>query len=514
MPLYDEQVARMKELMNIGNINEDKKNDFNTNIVEYHALGADGKTYGIVREGTKYYIKVAPKKDTDIVAEDYDYIGGYCNKKRYEYDSYSNASKNLDLKLMSIKESLCSKDAVCESYDPYKKMDIIIEETDAMKSEINRQKEIMRNVSLLMNEESAIGFSNTGVPEAPKTAKKSDTQNAPYTEKAKADMKDNVKSSNDHTKKAPFDEDGEVDDSDMQSDKAPKGSCKSCDKNAPHTEKAKYVPENSVANQKPKGGKSVKVNESKKHVLRMTEEQVLAWNDNKDYIDTSTETKIGDGDPFNNTVACDCNQIKDEKIDEDVAMWAQGDNINNPTPGNGEIGDGDPFNNNVSEDSEISDSSNYAGFDDDNFDNEWESWLNDGANPDEVNQDDYQYNDNDIDVMNNDDENYATDFNGNPVEYNDEFEFESKHKKSANIKEDKLDVFGKTPGYRKKPMTLPPNTEVAPNGAKDWNDKSVEGEEPFGQKIGSSAPYTELVQQITNAIVTAITKNVNLKKKA
>lgn len=32
-------------------------------------------------------------------------------------------------------------------------------------------------------------------------------------------------------------------------------------------------------------------------------------------------------------------------------------------------------------------------------------------------------------------------------------------------------------------MTLPPNKEVAPNGAKDWNDKSVDGDKPYGLKL-------------------------------
>ena len=65
----------------------------------------------------------------------------------------------------------------------------------------------------------------------------------------------------------------------------------------------------------------------------------------------------------------------------------------------------------------------------------------------------------------------------------------------------KLNVFGKHPGYRKKPMTHPDNTEVAPNGARDWNDDSAKGEEPFGKQIGSSAPYTDKVVNILTDMV-------------
>ena len=65
----------------------------------------------------------------------------------------------------------------------------------------------------------------------------------------------------------------------------------------------------------------------------------------------------------------------------------------------------------------------------------------------------------------------------------------------------KLNVFGKHPGYRKKPMTHPDNVEVAPNGARDWNDDSAKGEEPFGKQIGSSAPYDDTVVNILTDMV-------------
>ena len=72
-----------------------------------------------------------------------------------------------------------------------------------------------------------------------------------------------------------------------------------------------------------------------------------------------------------------------------------------------------------------------------------------------------------------------------------------------NLHEDTtvLHNFGDHPGYRKKPMTTPANTEVAPNDARDWNDESTKGEEPFGKQIGSSAPYTDLVDTITKEVL-------------
>lgn len=70
--------------------------------------------------------------------------------------------------------------------------------------------------------------------------------------------------------------------------------------------------------------------------------------------------------------------------------------------------------------------------------------------------------------------------------------------KNMKVKEEvtRLNVFGKHPGYRKKPMTHPSNVEVNPNGARDWNDNSAKGEEPFGKKIGSGAPFDKEVVNI------------------
>jgi hypothetical protein len=95
--------------MNYG-INESKNTNSSNGIVEYSQKGADGQTYGILREGTKYFVKVAPKKDTQVLAEDYDYIGGFLNRKGY--DSYTKASNALNLELIHVNESCGGKEPV------------------------------------------------------------------------------------------------------------------------------------------------------------------------------------------------------------------------------------------------------------------------------------------------------------------------------------------------------------------------------------------------------------------
>ena len=156
MSNFNDQLSRMKALMTYGTVNEDTKHISSYNI-EYKAQAADGKYYGIIRENSKYFVKVAtPGKE--MVAESYQYIGGVQNKKNYEYNSYANALKQFELKLGSINEAYDENRRVnVEALDPYKKEDLVIEGTEKMKNELARQRQIMRNACVIMNEATEIG---------------------------------------------------------------------------------------------------------------------------------------------------------------------------------------------------------------------------------------------------------------------------------------------------------------------------------------------------------------------
>lgn len=91
---------RMKELMGIQPINENKSNV----VIELTKLGPDGNAYAIVRENHEWYIKRA-YKTTGLVAEDFKYIGGLVNKKDEAYSSYAKAIKHLNLKFRSLAEA-------------------------------------------------------------------------------------------------------------------------------------------------------------------------------------------------------------------------------------------------------------------------------------------------------------------------------------------------------------------------------------------------------------------------
>lgn len=97
----NEKLNRMRELMGGAPLNEDVKNS----VVELTKLGPDGKVYGIVREGHNYFIKVT-NKTSNILTEDFNYIGGLMNKTSEAYPSYAKAIKQLNLKFMSLNEAL------------------------------------------------------------------------------------------------------------------------------------------------------------------------------------------------------------------------------------------------------------------------------------------------------------------------------------------------------------------------------------------------------------------------
>lgn len=503
-----EELDRMKSLINYGKVEESVNTGSLTPRVEYSAVAADGKTYGIIRECNKFYIKVAPKKNTEVLAEDYDYIGGFMNKKENEYPTYSMASKQFDLKMMSINEA-CS---LCQPVSQFKEQEESewqIQETKEMRNEINRFNQILGNVGKILKED--IGFTpvanNNNVPEAPATHPSDKKVNSPFTDTAVAKGdKEFTKTQTDHEKAgAPFNKDGKVTDKDMQSDKTPKENT-----DAVYGEKAKYVPDNAVADKKPSGGKVVKVNEASGRTIKLTEAQVLAWNKSKDFMDKSNGTEIGSSAPFTDEVGCESNQCEadTEAIHEDtVAHTAE--NQNTPAPHNGEVGDTAPFDDKVNED--IVDVDDVAGMDTDEevpfpevedggsylgFEKDYNDFEDNGEGED---FDDFAFDDDATETAMSD--------------MDDEFDFSDEFVESKQhmTNEDELHDFGKHPAYRKVPMTLPPNKEVAPNGARDWNDKSVEGEQPFGSKIGSGAPFDE---KILDMLTDNIMQRMGFSKKA
>lgn len=226
------QLDRMLELMGYKAINENGGDKIN-NSVQYTTTGADGKTYGIVREGTKFYIKAANTENEPL-----DYIGGFCNRRVNEHKSYALASKQLEFKLMSLNEAN-NKFTDVKVLDLNKKEDLALELTESMRKEIARERQLMESVV-------SITADNVGVPEAPDTQEFEISIGAPYEEDADAKLDTDLKATEDKPENAgdPFEETVKPD---VDGDAEPKSCDKECDCGL---EDAEYVPDNAIANEK------------------------------------------------------------------------------------------------------------------------------------------------------------------------------------------------------------------------------------------------------------------------
>lgn len=244
--------------MDYGMKNESKKSQYTS--VMNQKEGADGRVYGIVIEGTKYYIKSCPKGKENLT-ESFDYIGGFLNRNECAYSSYADAVKDMDMRLMTLNEDYGKRMPINEMK---RSADFMDENMVEMQEDLARHRQILENIDIIyQNKKGGIGDRNIGVPEAPKTQDFHTKVGDPFEDVAKYEAnRDNKENAKDHEKQGgPFKEDGSVDSEDMKkADKLP-----TQDSNTPgdtYTKKAQYVPKNAVAAMNPGGGKVVRVNEA------------------------------------------------------------------------------------------------------------------------------------------------------------------------------------------------------------------------------------------------------------
>ena len=560
-----EQFNRMKQLMNYG-LNESKKQPYTG--VEYTKVAADGKLYGIVREGTKFYIKVSSKKD-NVLAENFEYIGGFRNRKDNEYTSFASAQKNFDFKLRSLAEAYGNgKNIIIESWNPDKQEELTVEGTEKMRKEILRERQIMEN---------AASIANRKPQELKPINEVNECGSNPFCIDPEKEFKDAQKST--------------------MNDK---------------------VEGNGDAKKANKGYKKASTKGSK--IVGEASEKVLGWNrEDPDYMDKSHGTEIGDDMPFDGPEARNIDD-GDKKItrsgeerqgtihEEDTSMIYTPDNQNSPKPGVGPIGDDDPFDDgegrqideaidDLEGDADLEDDSleGEEGFDDDGADEaEFELEVGDDEPMDDDLDDDLdiggedavggdledrmasiedkldqvlsalgdeQYEDDDLydedgladDDVDDDDE---TEFDlevgedepmddepmdddlddEEPIE--DEIAFESRAYKAMKLREslrrkalreggmkpfrdagrvpqgnmNKLDDFGKHPAYQKVVMSLPPKDLQEFPDYYDMNDESVRNDSPYGERIGDGAPFEIDPESIDNAIAESVRRNLKKKR--
>ena len=544
---FDNTLARMKALYTYGKgLDESKKIDAHT--LEYKATAADGKTYGIIKECNKYYIKVA-SAGKEAIAESYEYLGGFCNKKNYEYSSYNNALKNFELKMASINES-CDGNVNISSLDPFKKGEFIVEGTSKMKDEIARQRQIMHNVSMIMNESSSIGASRKDDvvmydgknPEA-ETGKKGDEGMTSATAKPEyAGSKTNGVDK----KVGPFDnEPTKCEDQLKESCDCGEENC-SCDWGSEGIGKGK---------------------DPKSVGWEMDGQQVVNEEEN-DWASEGLPSTPGVGeadtdhnnDPFNNTVN-ESEEMDDMDSDvegEDVADFDTEEDFDVEGMDNmeddedmdfPEIDDYEDLDVET-DDIEIGDEEDVEFDDEEDIESDEDilrkieelqaqiDALRAQVNVDPETEDDILVDSDEVsefedDFNSEDDSEFEESMDGmeEPVD-SDDFDEEidecgdmplmEAKKNYMNhivesvvnkmINEDELHVFGKHPGYQKKPMNLPATGEDKNKWGEDWNDESVYDEQPFGTKIGDSAPFNKIVDAITKDVLTQLSGDAFKKK--
>ena len=561
----NEQISRMKSLMNYGLQTESKKAPYSS--VENQKLGADGNVYGILREGTKYYIKSAPNK-SNLVKEDFNYIGGFRNRKDYQYDSFADAQKNFDLKMMSLKEAANKQDFNINSWDLDKKENVVIEATDNMKNEILRERQIMSNAMKIAE------------------AKK-ECPNGICDADIKKTQKDNIVSTEVEECGDPTNANAGYTDA-----KLPKGS-----------------------------GMAESV---------VKEEEVLGWNRNSpDYMDKSHGTEIGDSAPFDDKEARNIDdgdkkvtktgEMKNGVVENHGTSMHDTDDQNKPSVGVGEgpsddnnkpfddekgkqidegvddlngegedFGDEEPIGDDLGGEEPMGDDlggegedfgdeepmgddldgEDDLGDDEDVYEDDIESRIEamedllsqiaDKLGISEPAVDDAAYGDDDLfgDEDESDEDEYEYEFGDEgddlgdgeeePIEDDIDFEtmregrqrngvqiFETRGYREAMRKQrvneegmtpfkdagrvpsgnmNKLNDFGKHPAYQKVVMSLPPKDMKEFPEYYDMNDDSVRNDNPYGEKIGDGAPFEIDPQSIDNAIAEAFNRLRSKKK--
>ena len=634
MSSFEETIARMKGLYTYGKeLNEN--NNLNTHTLEYHVIGADGKSYGIVKECNKYYIKTAPQQK-EMVAEAYDYIGGFCNRKSYEYNSYASALKNFEMKLASINEAYDGNVNI-STLDPFRKEEVIVEGTKKMQDEIARCRQIMYNTAMIMNESiESIGATKEGdvvknntkkQPEAPKSGK-TDEMTKGQAAKMPKENPSAGKSGNKPGKDGVFTEKpkGIKEGKCCEKCGAPNGkcTCKNCNEESGDIGDNPLMPntENwgTEGIGKGKDPKSIgwemdgqkKVNEETDEWdeglpnsagvgdadtshnndpfnKSINEEDEDDFTDTEDYgnedMSTDTDFDAGLDDEFSDGEEGD-------EFGDDFSGDEEGDDFSGDEEGDDFSGDeeGDEFGDDFSDEDggemeisndegdldgengdlqaqidalkaqieqlqsqlngETDDFSDEEGDDfSDDFSDEEGGDFNDDFSDEEgddfsdENGDDFsdengdEFSDENGDEFSDEDGDDFSDEGGD--EYSDEegdeidecgvgcdmpqqnnAMMEAKRRRMNKIiesvtkrilKEEELHVFGKHPGYRKKPMELPSTGEDKNQWGRDWNDESVHGEEPFGSKIGNGDPFNQLVNAITKDVMYQLKKGIPIE---
>lgn len=467
---FNNQLNRMKDLMTYGKVNEGTVKPISTHTLEYKAVAADGNTYGIIKECSKFYIKMA-EKGKENLAEAYQYLGGFNNKKNYEYNSYANALKQLDLKLSSINEarkgyaSINTED-VSDFTVNHKEMDAL---TESMRSEIARQRQLMYNTAMLCNESCQIGKTPfTTQPEAEHA--NSGDKNAPYTDAAKAEPEfGGSKENSPKEAGTPY----------------ANGNAKK------KAEKGKDVKvDGSVASQKPSGAKAVKMNEGiddfSDDDIEDLKNDVTDIDTDVNNLDTDLENGMFDNGTDEDIIDIEGGDDKDVTPSDDDEFFdsiINGDDEEDGIKNDDEDGDDGKKHKSDDDDDEVKDSDDNVEDDGDKKYKSDDDGMKD-SEEDAIDGDKEGKKEDDDEVQSDEDKKEILLSDGEEDEIEEcgypEFENLSESKKhlmnklTNMIVNEVMSNFGNHPGFRKQPMTMPAGGE----------------NKPFATSKGDSKPYS------------------------
>ena len=473
MTTFDEKLARMEYLMEY----KTPKQESASSGIEYHTEGADGKVYGIIKEGNTYYIKTTAKGKENL-KESYDYIGGFNYRNENGFKSYNKACGILEQKMIALNEQYgIHKDVSVVDMDRSKKA--LEGLTEAARKELDRVKMIMEN---------SVNIGNHGDPESKGHANPSQTEklNDPFNEKAKAQLdKDDVKSESDPKKaNSGYTDASKNVELQMTSDKAPSKNDTNSINDLKNTEDD--LDGKSVAAEKPKGGKAVMVNEG---LLDGIDDDVI-----ETPMDQADLDEPVDDEP--DPMAAGLVGTDDEEDDLDTLM----EQFNELLCGDDETLTGPHGKLDVQTVDEVTAASQSP-----KSEEKQEALDGPKGSGKAISWDKL-------------DESTRKNLSG-IIDGVVNRMMESRKAKKMTLSEkiekmvrENLDAWGDHPRYGEEPMTTPADTEVLRGTAdKDWNDDSAKGSERYGKKIGNGKPFDEVVKMLTDSVIDMIKESQKKK---
>ena len=473
MSKFDDKLSRMKCLMEYKTpMNEGKCN------VEFYSEGADGKVYGIIKEGTKFYVKVT-EKGKEKISESYNYVNGQSRKYDYAFNSYNDATKHLELKLMSLNEAYGQniRTSVFDSERSRKTLESLTEEA---RKELNRMHLVMENSEHIGSKVyKGEDFESKGTASDPVKQSEPFNEKGEFSEEGTKETENNPENANDYTdasKKA---------EKNLTSDKAP-----------------------SNAGDTAEDGENAKCDLDGKSVVVKEELEMGGFDgDGEDILidEVGDEGFETDGLGMEDPVA---NDIEFEGGFEGEEPEIAG------------IGDDDDFDSLLEEYEAYVESLEVKSCDKCECDGETCECDSKGA------KDGVECTEDALDghtvaakatVWDKMDESIA---NVSKRAFNKIYEQQTLRKEIRKmIFEEMMNVnahkdFGKHPSFGKEPMTLPQNKEKIVNtGDYDMDDESVKGNERYGKKIGDGAPFNKQVEVLTDSVMAILSEKLGLKKK-